>query len=155
MKQLIVGCMVWLWCPFLLAQNTTHDSIPATDTTLYRVAEIMPRFWGCEEIEGTDIEKKACADQALLKFLYTNLRYLQSAREQGVAGKVVVGFIIEKDGQMTNLRIIRDPGGGLGDEVLRVLRLMQADPRRWTPATQRGKPVRIEFMIPVQMKPSY
>ena len=80
------------------------------------------------------------------KFLSENLRYPHEASEASVEGTVYVTFIVERDGSLSDIRILRGLGYGLDDEVLRVIRLMP----RWTPGKQRGKPVRVQFNLPVK-----
>ena len=77
-----------------------------TDTTIYQVVEEMPRFAGCEDLEGTIKEKKACADKKMREFVYKNLKYPAIARENGLEGKIVASFIIEKDGSVSN-RVVK------------------------------------------------
>ena len=67
--------------------------------------------------------------------------YPEAARNEGIEGVVAVEFVIEKDGSVSNIKILRDIGGGCGDEMVRVLKAMP----KWSPATQRGKPVRCQI----------
>ena len=86
------------------------------------VVEEMPRFPGCETIAGTDADKKQCAEKKMLTFIYSNIVYPSIARENGVEGVVVVRFIVEKDGSLSGLGLVRDIGGGCGEEAMRVLK---------------------------------
>ncbi len=83
--------------------------------------------------------------EALHKFLADNIQYPQQARDNNISGKVYVSFVVEADGSITNSRLLRDIGGGCGAETLRVVKTMP----RWTPGKQRGKPVRVQFNLPV------
>ncbi|NUO03667.1 MAG: energy transducer TonB [Saprospiraceae bacterium] len=118
----------------------------------FRVAEQMPRFPGCENLAGANAEKQACASQKLLEFIYKNIKYPVLARENGIQGTVVVSFVVEKDGQLTDAAVIRDIGGGCGTEVLRVVNLINEKGLRWMPGKQRGRPVRVQFNLPVKYK---
>ena len=111
----------------------------------------MPRFPGCENLPTTD-EKKACADKKMLEFIYKNIKYPAIARENGIEGMVVVTFVVEKDGKVTDARVVRDIGGQCGQEALRVVSLMNDEGIRWTPGKQRGRPVRVQFNLPVRFK---
>lgn len=111
----------------------------------------MPRFPGCEN-ESTTEAKKACADKKMLEFVYQNIKYPAIARENGIEGTVVVTFVVEKDGKVTDARIVRDIGGQCGQEALRVVQLMNDKSIVWTPGKQRGRPVRVQFNLPVRFK---
>lgn len=116
------------------------------DAELFKVVEEMPYFAGCEDLPKA--ERKACGDKKMLEFIYQNLRYPAQARENGVEGTVVVSFIVEKNGKITEPKIVREIGSGCGDEVLRVVNLMPA----WVPGKQRGEAVRVQFNLPVRFK---
>jgi protein TonB len=117
-----------------------------TNTEVYKVVEEMPRFPGCEDL-GTRPQKEDCAMRKMLEFIYGNLRVPPLAKEGNYAGSVVVEFIVEKDGTLTNTKVTRDPGGGWGEEVFRVIRLMP----KFIPGKQRGEPVRVMYQIPVKV----
>ncbi len=114
----------------------------------FRAVEQMPRFPGCEDMAGTHAEKQACATQKLLEFIYKNIKYPVVARDNGIQGTVVVSFVVEKDGQLTDAIVMRDIGGGCGTEALRVVNLINEKAFRWTPGKQRGRPVRVQFNLP-------
>ena len=118
---------------------------------VFRVVEEMPRFPGCEDLDGDSRAKKACADRKMLEFLYTHVRYPSNARMNGVEGNVVVQFIVEKDGSITNAKVLRDPGGTLGEEALRVVHMMTAE-GKWIPGRQRGQNVRVSFILPIKFE---
>jgi TonB family protein len=87
-------------------------------------------------------------NKALLHFLASNIVYPDSARAKNVQGIVAATFVIAKDGSLTDAAIIRDIGGGCGEEVLRVLSLMP----KWTPGQVDGKPVKVRFTLPVRFR---
>ena len=120
------------------------------DGEIFHVVEEMPRFPGCEDMEGTSEEKKRCADEKMLQFLYSNIRYPEMAARDNVEGQVVVSFIVEKDGRLTGAEIIREPGAGTGDEVLRIVEEMNIQNRNWIPGRQRGKIQRVQYFLPVK-----
>lgn len=84
-------------------------------------------------------------EAAWTKFLKKNLRYPDQAVEQEKSGKVWISFVIEKDGTLTDIKVMRGPGYGMDEEALRVLKKAPA----WTPGIQRGKPVRVAFTLPI------
>ncbi len=110
--------------------------------------EEMPRFKGCEAMEGTKEEKKACAEKKLLTYIYDNIRYPAPARHNGVEGVVIVRFIIEKDGSISNIEIAKDIGAGCGKEAARVVKNMPT----WIPGKQRGRAVRVKYNLPVRYR---
>ena len=85
---------------------------------------------------------------ALKAFIEKNLVYPEAAKAAGIAGKVYVSFIVEKDGSITNVKILRDIGYGCGDEAVRVVKMMP----KWIPGKQRGNPVRVQYNLPVVFK---
>jgi periplasmic protein TonB len=84
-------------------------------------------------------------DEAWTKFLKKNLRYPDQAIDAEKSGKVWISFVIEKDGTLTDIKVMRGPGYGMDEEALRVLKKAPA----WTPGIQRGKPVRVAFTLPI------
>lgn len=118
-------------------------------TISYR--ETMPRFPGCEDLEGTDWEKKECADQLLLKYIYGNINYPKEAREKGLEGMVVVSFVINEQGRLEQFELLRNPGLGIGEEALRIVESMN-ELAPWTPGIQRGKVVKVRYNIPIRFK---
>ena len=79
------------------------------------------------------------------KFLQKNLRYPDEAIDKGVAGKVWVSFVVEKDGQLSNIVIDKGIGYGTEEEALRVLKMAKA----WKPGLQSGQPVRVKYKLPL------
>jgi len=99
---------------------------------IFTVPEIEPEFPGGIE--------------AMYKFLASNIRYPQLARENNISGKVYVTFVVETDGSLSNFRLLRDIGGGCGSEAIRVVKTMP----KWKPGMQKGEPVRVQFNLPVK-----
>lgn len=117
---------------------------------IFKVVEQMPRFPGCEDSGLAQKELKACADKKLMEFLYSNIEYPSIARENNIQGTVVVGFVVEKDGSITQIKILRDIGGQCGDEAVRVVKMMRDQEKKWIPGKQRGIPVRVMFNLPIR-----
>lgn len=86
----------------------------------------------------------------MLQYIYSNLRYPAKARRHGVEGLVVVSFIIERDGTVSNIQILRDLGAGTGKEVKRIVEKMNRNGPSWLPGKQDGEIVRVQFNLPVQ-----
>jgi len=85
-------------------------------------------------------------DEARLNFLRNNIKYPQMAREAGIQGTVYVGFVVEKDGSVTQVKIMRGIGGGCDEEAIRVTKLMP----KWKAGKQRGKEVRVSYNMPIK-----
>lgn len=130
-----------------IAQETA-----AADTTIYLVADNPPRFPGCEQLDTTEVVIRDCAQRSLLSFIYGNVRYPYEAREQNLEGTVVVSFVVEKDGTISAPEIVKDLGGGTGDEVMRVITAMNGAFIRWKPGENAGVPVRTRFNLPVKFR---
>ena len=119
---------------------------------IFKVVEEMPRFPGCEDAGSTMAEKKRCSDRKLMEFIYENIRYPDIARENGIEGTVVVTFVVEKDGKVTNAQVLKDIGAKCGEEALKVVNKMNDLPQRWIPGKQRKSPVRVQFSLPIRFK---
>ncbi len=118
---------------------------------IFKVVEQMPMFPGCENISNAE-EKKECAQKKLLEFIYGNIKYPAIARENGVEGMAVVSFVVEKDGSVTDAKVVRNPGAKTGEEALRVVELMNQQGIKWIPGQQGGRNVRVQFNLPVKFK---
>jgi protein TonB len=99
---------------------------------IFTVVEAMPDYPG--------------GDAARMQFLQDNIKYPQMARESGIQGTVYVTFVVETDGSVTDVRVLRGIGGGCDEEAIRVIKLMP----KWNPGKQRGKPVRVQFNMPIK-----
>lgn len=86
--------------------------------------------------------------EALLKYLAENIQYPDMARQGNIEGKVYVQFVVEKDGSVTNVKVLRDIGAGCGQEAVRVIKSMP----KWTPGENAGKRVRAQFNQQVVFK---
>lgn len=102
------------------------------EAEIFTVVEQMPEFPGGAE--------------KLMKYLGENIQYPQMAREVGVQGTVYVTFVVEGNGQITGVRILRGIGSGCDEEAIRVVKSMPS----WKPGKQRNRPVRVQFNLPVK-----
>ncbi len=108
---------------------TTLDGIPVFDTV-----EIMPEFPG--------------GMQALMQYLAKSIKYPVQAQEAGTQGRVIVQFIVNKDGGVTDVAVARSVDASLDDEAIRIVKAMPT----WTPGLQKGEPVNVKFTLPVMFK---
>ena len=110
------------------------DATAPADTTknvVYDVTETMPQFPGGQGV--------------MMKYLAANIKYPASAVKAKKQGRVIVAFVIQKDGSVTNARIVKSVDPELDAEALRIVKAMP----NWTPGTQDGKPVDVNYTIPV------
>ncbi len=104
-----------------------------------------------EPINFYVVEKKPefpGGEAALYKFLAEHTKYPEAAKENGVTGTVWVQFVIDKDGKVTNVKVVRSVDPYLDKEAVRVVKSMP----KWKPASQRGKPVRVLFQVPIKFE---
>ncbi len=87
-------------------------------------------------------------EKELLKFLADNIRYPAIASENGIEGRVILRFVVDKNGGIDNIEVIKDIGGGCTEEAIRVVKKMPA----WSAGKQNGRPVKVYFTLPVNFK---
>ncbi len=85
-------------------------------------------------------------EEARIKYLRDHIKYPEMAKESGIQGTVYLKFVVEKDGSISNVKVLRGIGGGCDEEAVRVLKQMP----KWKPAKQRGRPVRVWFNMPIK-----
>lgn len=108
------------------------DEEEVQEMEIFTVVEDAPSFPG--------------GDEARIRYLQNNIKYPQMARESGIQGTVYVTFVVEPNGSVTNVKILRGIGGGCDEEAIRVIQNMP----KWIPGKQRGKPVRVQFNMPIK-----
>ena len=132
----------------LVSEVTLLDPDPTRNANSLRKAiEVMPLFPGCEETEAYD-ERKQCAEKALLYFIYGNIRYPERSRQQDVEGMAVISFVVEKNGSISNEKVIRGLNSDITAELYRIVKMMP----NWSPGMVQGEPVRVSFNLPVRFK---
>jgi len=137
--------------PWLLSDDSTKISTFSDDhgAEVYSLTNDMARFPGCStDKHKTKESMQKCSETQLLGFIYGRIQYPHLARLHGIEGTALISFIVEKDGRISNSRIIRDVRAGCGDQALRVVREMPI----WIPAKKDDKPVRMRFYLPVRFK---
>jgi len=83
--------------------------------------------------------------EAFYKYLGKNIRYPAVARENNTQGRVIVNFVCERDGSLTDIKVVRGIGDGCDEEAIRVIK---ASPK-WSPGIQNGRPVRCSYTVPI------
>lgn len=114
--------------------TTSVPEVPTEDNSLFKIVECMPEFPG---------GMKGCLD-----FIQTEMCYSEEAKKAGIQGRVILQFIIEKDGTPAQPRIVRSVHPLLDKEALRIIRQMP----KWTPGKQDGKPQRVLYTIPISFR---
>lgn len=109
--------------------------------------ENMPLFGDCAN-EPNEMERRACSDASLLKYIYEYLNYPAIARENGIEGRVILEFVVDNAGNILNAKVLHDIGGGCGAEAMRVVNEMDG----WIPGRQNGKKVSVLYRLPVMFK---
>lgn len=99
---------------------------------IFTVVEEQPQYPGGEA--------------ARLQYLQQNIKYPEEAKELGIQGRVFVTFVVEVDGSITDVKVLRGIGGGCDQEAIRVVQNMP----KWIPGKQRGVPVRVQFNLPIK-----
>ena len=120
--------------------------------SVFKVVEEMPRFPGCETAELDTKQKEACAKQKMLEYIYKNVKYPATARDNRTQGTAVVQFNIAKNGDVQDINILRDPGDGLGDAAVDVVNSMNKMGQKWTPGKQRGEIFTVQYTLPIKFK---
>lgn len=113
------------------AEVNPEPAAPAPPAEVFEFVEVMPEFRGGQE--------------AFIKYLSNNLRYPGLAREAQIQGRVFISFVVESDGQITEVQVARGVHPVLDDEAVRVISAMPP----WIPGMQQNAPVRVRFTLPV------
>ena len=105
------------------------------EEVVFVIVEKMPEFPG--------------GQQALFKYLSENVKYPVIAQENGIQGRVICQFVVNRDGSIVDVEVVRSGGDpSLDKEAIRVIKSMP----KWKPGQQRGKPVRVKYTVPVNFK---
>ena len=117
------------------ALPTTNMQTQQSATKAYEVVEVMPKFKGGES--------------AMMEFLMMNMKYPQAAVKAKQQGRAIVGFVVRKDGTVSDVHITKSAGHAvLDEEAMRVVKAMPA----WEPGKQKGKPVDVKYNVPITFR---
>ncbi len=117
------------------ALPTTNMQTQQSATKAYEVVEVMPKFKGGES--------------AMMEFLMMNMKYPQTAVKAKQQGRAIVGFVVRKDGTVSDVHITKSAGYAvLDEEAMRVVKAMPA----WEPGKQKGKPVNVKYNVPITFR---
>ena len=118
----------------LLLISGSHCLAQEDAPEAFAIVETMPEFPGGEE--------------ALFQYLSKNIKYPKEAAKGGVSGLVMIQFIVSKEGEVQDAKVLRGIGEGCDAEALRVINAMPA----WSPGTQKGKAVRVQYTLPIRFQ---
>lgn len=104
------------------------------DNSAVSIAEVMPGFTG--------------GNIKLMEYLIRKIKYPDSAKTYGIQGKVYVGFVVDKDGSIDNIQLLRGIGFGCDEIALKVIKSMP----NWIPGEQRGEKIRVKYTLPIAFK---
>lgn len=128
--------------------NTEDDQTKAQIATYTPPPPPKPKVEEAEDEIFVVVEKQPefpGGMAALMKFLGSNIKYPVIAQENGIQGRVICNFVVEKNGSITDVQVVRGQDPSLDKEAVRVIESMP----KWSPGQQRGKPVRVRFTLPV------
>ena len=108
--------------------------VEAPKTEIFEFVEQMPDFPGGED--------------ALAAYLSKNIKYPKQANENGVQGRVVLNFVVNEDGDISDIKVVRGIGSGCDQEAMRVVNSMP----KWKPGKQNGKAVKVSFSLPISFE---
>ena len=129
MKKIFLLAFVVLLSTTLFGQTDGKN-----EETIFTSAEVMPEYPGGE--------------QAMMNYVATNVKYPQAAIDKNISGRVMVGFVVEKDGSITDVQVVKGIGGGCNEEAVRVVKAMP----KWKPGKEKGKAVRVHYLLPITFK---
>jgi len=116
---------------------------PLDTSAVYKIVEEMPQFPGCESLPNRE-EKRDCTTKKVVAFFNSNFKY---PPESEITGTIIVAFTVEKDGSLTDFEVMRDLGGGVKEEALRVVKLMP----NFIAGKQRGYLVKVRLNYPIRI----
>jgi len=125
------------------------------DTSVYHITPIEGFHFPAEVVDNDSIynvvdemPKFPDGEQAMMKYLADNIKYPQGAKDEGIEGRVFVNFVVEKDGSINEVKVLRGIGGGCDEEAFRVISAMP----KWKPGKHKGQLVRVHYTIPIFFK---
>ncbi len=114
-----------------LASGDVAGSVDGNE--IFKAVEVMPKPPG--------------GMAAFVQWVGKNYTYPEAALQQGIKGSVVVSFVVERDGSLTDINVVRDLSFGTGEEAVRVLKKA----KKWAPGVQNGRPVRVSYTLPITL----
>ena len=129
MKKLILMLLMAVCC--LMTANAQKTVVSQTDPKVFDTVEQMPEYPG--------------GMQAMIEFLQANMKYPEDAAKQKVEGRVMVQFVVETDGSISDVHVAKQVFPSLDAEAIRVVQAMP----KWTPGKEKGNVVRVKYNLPI------
>ena len=129
MKKLILMLLMAVCC--LMTANAQKTVVSQTNQKVFDTVEQMPEYPG--------------GMQAMIEFLQANMKYPEDAAKQKVEGRVMVQFVVETDGSISDVHVAKQVFPSLDAEAIRVVQAMP----KWTPGKEKGKVVRVKYNLPI------
>ena len=129
MKKLILMSLMAVCC--LTTVNAQKTVVSEKDQKVYDMVEEMPEYPGGME--------------ALMKYLTTNVKYPKDAVKQKIQGRVMVTFIVDTDGSITDVKVVKAVFPSIDKESVRVVKNMP----KWKPGKKDGRPVKVKYTLPL------
>lgn len=123
------------------------------DTSALAIVDEMPRFYheACEKIKDP-AERNSCAQAELFQFVTTHLDYPENAQKKGKEERAVIQFVVEKDGSLSDIKIVNQTNADLGNAALKVVRFL-AEEEKFVPGRDKGALQRVKLYLPVSFRP--
>jgi protein TonB len=138
MKNLIFILFFLLFSANITAQNNCENNIiDVENDSIYTLVDIMPEFPG--------------GSSEMMKFIYENIKFPSIYASSSISGRVICRFVVEKDGTITQIEVVRGVDKPLDEEAMRVIGLMP----KWIPGIKDGQAVRTYFILPISFRLSH
>ena len=136
----------------------TFDAATYTETfqvvkvPFYKEVDQMPTFGDCPNLSGEEL--KNCSNNALLTYIYNNIKYPKEAAKNDIEGTVLTKFVVRTNGYIDAVKIERSVSPDIDEEVLRVISKMQEYEKKalWKPGLKNGEEVNVQFVLPIKFK---
>lgn len=136
---------------FILLFFSTFAFSQVENKEIFTLAEHMPRFPGCED-KSNEKDKTECSTKKLMEYIYANIKYPVEAIKNDIQGRVTLRFTVNTDSTISNIEVLRDIGGGCGEEAKRVIESMNSLPVKWIPGSQGVRNVNVWYTLPIVFK---
>ena len=146
---LIFPVILSIILPFMVNCQVAQDSISHKIYTWSDI-KIKPVFPECDKSKYSEEKRSNCSKDKLLNYIGEKLVFPAEARNNGIGGQVVAQFIITKDGMIDGIKILRDPGGGLGNAVADAIYTMNNMKKKWIPGIVESQTVDVLFTMPLK-----
>lgn len=130
----------------------THPYVSAKFLVISQIPPFFELGSQCPEAQRGSPEAKKCSDNALLQFISKTLRYPAAAREAGLEGSIYISFIVNSEGYVRNIEVLKGKTGLLADEAIAVIRQMNEFGKCWLPGMQDGEVAAVKLILPLKFK---